>query len=188
MDINKIRSTEFAASCRNAENCFVRKRKMPLTDLLFTMINRKGLTLTLELRNYMKLSHPGTEISKPGYLKQHFFVRKNDLTEKYGLCKPQISSAKMLFYIPLIILSTANLWHGVVLNTSPVETLLYIVSMLFVSFLEEMIFRGFLFNVMAKNNEKSAIIVSSVTFGMVHIVNLIKGNTMKKIINLRNGE
>lgn len=94
----------------------------------------------------------------------------------------------MLFYIPLIILSTANLWHGVVLNTSPVETLLYIVSMLFVSFLEEMIFRGFLFNVMAKNNEKSAIIVSSVTFGMVHIVNLIKGNTMKKIINLRNGE
>ena len=70
MDINKIRSTEFAASCRNAENCFVRKRKMPLTDLLFTMINRKGLTLTLELRNYMRLSHPGTEISKPGYLKQ----------------------------------------------------------------------------------------------------------------------
>ena len=39
----------------------------------------------------------------------YFFVRKNDLTEKYGLCKPQISSAKMLFYIPLIILSTANL-------------------------------------------------------------------------------
>lgn len=34
------------------------------------MINRKGLTLKLELRNYMKITHPGTEISKPGYLKQ----------------------------------------------------------------------------------------------------------------------
>ena len=41
----------------------------------------------------------------------YFFVRKNDLTEKYGLCKPQISSAKMLFYIPLIVLLTVNLWR-----------------------------------------------------------------------------
>ena len=43
---------------------------MPLTDLLFTMINRRGITLSLELRNYMKTAHPGIEISKPGYLKQ----------------------------------------------------------------------------------------------------------------------
>lgn len=34
------------------------------------MIKRKGLTFTLELRNYMKTSHPGEHISKPGYLKQ----------------------------------------------------------------------------------------------------------------------
>ena len=70
MDVNRIQSTEFVSFCRNTEICFVRNRKMPLSDLLFTMINRKGLTLTLELRNYMKISHPGTEISKPGYLKQ----------------------------------------------------------------------------------------------------------------------
>lgn len=114
----------------------------------------------------------------------YFFVSKNDLTEKFGLCKPQISSAKMLFYIPLIILSTANLWHGVVLNTSPVETLLYILSMFCVGLLEEMIFRGFLFNAMAKNNEKSAIIVSSVTFGMGHIVNLINGSGAELLPNL----
>lgn len=43
---------------------------MPLHDLLFTMINRRGITLSLELRNYMKIAHPGAEISKPGYLKQ----------------------------------------------------------------------------------------------------------------------
>ena len=114
----------------------------------------------------------------------YFFVRKNDLTETYGLCKPQISSAKMLFYAPLIILSTANLWHGVVLNNSPAETLLYIVSMLLVGFLEEMIFRGFLFNAMAKDNVKSAIIVSNVTFGMGHIVNLINGSGTELLPNL----
>ena len=43
---------------------------MPIEDLVYSMINRKGLTLKLELRNYMKITHPGVEISKPGYLKQ----------------------------------------------------------------------------------------------------------------------
>lgn len=43
---------------------------MPLKDLLFTVINRRGITLSLELRNFMKTAHPGMEISKPGYLKQ----------------------------------------------------------------------------------------------------------------------
>ena len=56
--------------------------------------------------------------------------------------------------------------------------------MFFVGFLEEMIFRGFLFNAMAKNNEKAAIIVSSVTFGMGHIVNLINGSGAELLPNL----
>lgn len=67
----KMTSDEFKAFCRSGnKNYFTRIRKMPLQDLLFTMINRKGLTLALELRNYMKLAHPGVSISKPGYLKQ----------------------------------------------------------------------------------------------------------------------
>ena len=104
------------------------------------------------------------------------FVKKNGLLEEYGLCKPQISGAKMLYYVPLIILLTANLWYGVALNSSPIETILYILSMFCVGFLEEMIFRGFLFKAMAKNGVKSAIIVSSITFGIGHIVNLINGS------------
>ena len=80
-----------------------------------------------------------------------FFVRKNGLTEKYGLCKPQISAAKMLFYIPLLVLLTANLWYGAAMNLSPLETGLYILSMFCVGFIEEMIFRGFLFKAVAKD-------------------------------------
>ena len=82
----------------------------------------------------------------------------------------------MLFYIPLIVLLTVNLWYGVAMNTSPLEMVLYILSMLCVGFLEEMIFRGFLFQAMVKDGVKSAIIVSSVTFGIGHIVNLINGS------------
>ncbi len=113
-----------------------------------------------------------------------FFVKINGLTEKYGLCKPQIFSAKMLFYLPLVVLLTANLWYGVALNGSPTEVLLYILSMFCVGFLEEMIFRGFLFKAMAENGVKSAIIVSSITFGIGHIVNLINGSGTELLPNI----
>ena len=54
----------------------------------------------------------------------YFFVRKNALTEKYGLCKPQLPAARMLYYIPLLVLLTANLWYGVAINLSTLETVL----------------------------------------------------------------
>ena len=47
--------------------------------------------------------------------------------------------------------------------------------MINVGFLEEIIFRGFLFKMMKKDNVKSAIIVSSITFGIGYIVNLLNG-------------
>jgi len=114
----------------------------------------------------------------------YFFVRKNDLTEKYGLCKPQLPAAKMLYYIPLLVLLTANLWYGVAMNMSPLETVLYVLSMFCVGFLEELICRGLLFQAMAKDGVKSAIIVSSVTFGFGHMVNLINGSGAELLPNL----
>ena len=114
----------------------------------------------------------------------YFFVRKNGLMEKYGLCKPKLSAAKMLYYIPLLVLLTANLWYGIALNQSPLETVLYILAMFCVGFLEELIFRGLLFRAMARDGMKAAIIVSSVTFGIGHIVNLINGSGAELLPNL----
>ena len=114
----------------------------------------------------------------------YFFVRKNGLTEKYGLCKPRLPAAKMLYYIPLLLLLTANLWYGVALNQSPLETVLYILAMFCVGFLEEMIFRGLLFRAMAREGVKTAMIVSSVTFGIGHIVNLFNGSGAELLPNL----
>ena len=114
----------------------------------------------------------------------YFFARKNGLTEKYGLCKPQLPAAKMLYYIPLLVLLTANLWYGVAMNMTPLETVLYVLSMFCVGFLEELIFRGLLFRAMAKDGVKSAIIVSSVTFGIGHIVNLVNGSGAELLPNL----
>ena len=114
----------------------------------------------------------------------YLFVRKNGLAEKYGLCKPRIPAAKMLYYIPLLVLLTVNLWYGAAMNLSPLETVLYVLAMFCVGFLEELIFRGLLFQAMAKDGVKSAIIVSSVTFGIGHIVNLINGSGADLLSNL----
>ena len=112
------------------------------------------------------------------------FIKRNNLTEKYGFCKADIAASKMLFYIPVIILLTANMWHGFRVNMSLLETILYILSMLCVGFLEELIFRGLLFNAMLINGKNSAIIVSSVTFGVGHIINLINGSGAELLPNL----
>ena len=51
-------------------------------------------------------------------------------------------------------------------------------------FLEEVIFRGLLFNAMREENVKAAVIVSSVTFGIGHIINLVNGSGAELIPNL----
>ena len=56
--------------------------------------------------------------------------------------------------------------------------------MLCVGFLEELIFRGFLFTAITRNNIKSAVVISSVTFGVGHVINLINGSGMDPVSNL----
>lgn len=103
------------------------------------------------------------------------WLKKNGLFEKYGLTLPRYSLKTAWFFIPLALIGFASIYFGVTLKYSVPETVYYIVSMMCVGFLEEIIFRGFLFLGMAKVNLKRAIIVSSVTFGIGHIVNLMNG-------------
>ena len=112
------------------------------------------------------------------------FIRKNDLQKRYGLCKSLVPACRFLYYVPLLILASGNLWNGFALHYSPVETALRGVCMLCVGFLEEVIFRGLLFKAVAKDNIKSAIVISSVTFGIGHIINLFNGSGMDLVDNL----
>ena len=112
------------------------------------------------------------------------WLRQNGLFEKYGLCKIDVKAKRFLYYIPLIALVSCNFWHGVSKNGTFDEFLLYAMSMICVGFLEEFIFRGFLFRAMEKDGIKSAIIVSSVTFGIGHIVNLFNGSGATLLPNL----
>ena len=103
------------------------------------------------------------------------WILKNGLGEKYGLCAVKGGLKTYLWFLPLVLIASTNLWCGVRLSMSAAETVLFVVSMLCVGFIEEIIFRGFLFTAMCRENVKSAVIISSLTFGIGHIVNLLNG-------------
>jgi len=95
-------------------------------------------------------------------------------TSYYGLTKVT-NFKEYLYFIPLLLIVSVNLWNGVNINNSASEIIFYILNMINVGFIEEIIFRGFLFKMMAKDNLKGAILVSAITFGIGHIINLLNG-------------
>ncbi len=92
----------------------------------------------------------------------------------YGLTKAE-APKKFLYFLPLLLIVSVNLWSGININNTAAEIVFHILTMLNVGFIEEIIFRGYLFKMMEKDNAKVAAAVSSVTFGIGHIVNLFNG-------------
>ncbi len=103
------------------------------------------------------------------------WIKKHGLSEKYGLCLFKGNWKNYLYFTPLLLIMSTNLWNGTEMNVSFGETALYILSMLCVGFIEEVIFRGLLFEAICKSNPKQAILISSITFGVGHVVNLLNG-------------
>ena len=104
------------------------------------------------------------------------FVKKNHLEEKYGLTGWPKNTKKYLFFIPVWVLVTGNLWGGFALSYPGAAQVFAVLSMLLIGYVEEMLFRGFLFKALAsKDGISVAMIISAVTFGIGHIVNLLAG-------------
>lgn len=104
------------------------------------------------------------------------FIQKNGLQKQLGLCASPFPARRFLYYIPLMVLMSRNFWNGVTVNFPLADTVCYVICMLCVGFVEEVIFRGFLFKALAKDNVTSALIISSVTFGLGHLLNLVNGS------------
>lgn len=107
------------------------------------------------------------------------YVSRNRWLRYYGLRSFRSGDfTKTLLYLPLlaiVMLQYAKAWR----EGLDVTTVLLIVALMAcVGFLEELIFRGFLFRaILAKSSLTRAIVISGVTFGIGHIVNLARGYT-----------
>lgn len=105
-----------------------------------------------------------------------FWIRNNGLSEKYGFRRSAVPARRFLYYLPLIIIASAVFWGGTKLQYGFPDALLYFISMCCVGFLEEVIFRGLLFRALEKDSLKTAVIISALTFGLGHVVNLFNGS------------
>lgn len=100
------------------------------------------------------------------------WVVKNGLAEKFGFCRFRGNAKAFLWFIPLILVSCTNLKNGLGLSAPLAVSVLMMLNIAIGGYVEELIFRGFLFRAMEKDGLTSAVIVSAVTFGAGHIVNL----------------
>ena len=105
------------------------------------------------------------------------FIRKNHLFQYYGIQRAKCKAKSVLYYIPLVMIASVNLWMGICFKMDALHSTVYFVAMIFTGIVEEMLFRGFLLKAMSKDNVKSAVILTSILFGIGHIVNLFNGNS-----------
>ncbi len=104
------------------------------------------------------------------------FIRRGDLAKELGMDRWLQNGKGLLWLLPMWVLSTGNLWDGFALRYTGMELVMAVLSFLLIGVAEEIVFRGFLFTGMRKTGRLSvAIVVSAVTFGMGHIVNLLTG-------------
>jgi len=103
------------------------------------------------------------------------WLRGQGKLKYYGIGKGSYPVKTYLYFLPLVLMASTNLWGGVQLRYSVLESILYVVSMICVGILEEIIFRGLLFQALRADDLKRAVVISSVTFGFGHIVNLLSG-------------
>lgn len=105
------------------------------------------------------------------------YLKKNKKFKEYGLKGIKKEDLlKTLFYVPLILLAFMQYLAGIDNSLSITEIASACLLMIGVGFIEELVFRGFLFQgILAKSGVKRAIMISGITFGIGHIVNLLRG-------------
>ncbi len=113
-------------------------------------------------------------------------IRLLGIEKELGMTRWLRNGKRLLWLLPMWVLSTGNLWGGVGVRYDGITTVMAVLSFLLVGVAEEIIFRGFLFNGMRRTGSLTvAVVVSAITFGMGHIVNLLTGHaTMETLVQV----
>ncbi len=116
------------------------------------------------------------------------YLKKQNKLDELGLKHvKKLDYKKMLYFIPLIILALSQFTGSFNTSLELNQILIFGLLMINVGFIEELIFRGLLFKAIKdKSGYVRAILISGITFGLGHIVNLLRGmsvdNQVEQII------
>ncbi len=144
--------------------------------VVYVVLTNAGMLLSAEL-NMPYLGQNLLLLVFSGFLL--LFTAKKKLTDTVGLLWVSSRDIKAsLFYIPLVFIIISNGIFFFDVQKPVLEMLMIMVFMVFVAFAEELLFRGLLFKAIEeRSGSKTAVIISGVTFGFGHIVNLFTGYT-----------
>lgn len=98
----------------------------------------------------------------------------------YGVRRVQPGTLPLtLFYVPLFAIAFLQYGKGFAAGLDWQTVLFAVILVVAVGFIEELLFRGFLLQALrTRGNLSRAIIISGVTFGIGHIVNLLRGYSL----------
>lgn len=103
-----------------------------------------------------------------------FYLIKHRGLKELGFQKPVSGSGRrFLYFVPLLTLSAASFAGGII-SDADMMIVLNLFFTLGIGFAEEIYFRGIICGIW-KDNEKAAIIISSVLFALCHLMNIMGG-------------
>ena len=108
------------------------------------------------------------------------YLRRSRLADLSGLRAPRANTMRAVYYLaPLFGISLLQYAKGFAPGLDAGEVLSAVLLVAGVGFIEELLFRGLLFQAILKRGALNrAILITGITFGMGHIVNLARGYTM----------
>lgn len=106
--------------------------------------------------------------------------RSGNAMRQYGFRLPDRNGiGQVWMYVPLLLLELAPiLIYGLHFNKQPIIYVVLLLFTLLVGFNEELYFRGLVFGCLNRISTKTAIIGSSVIFGVLHAVTALSGKNM----------
>ncbi|HSP48372.1 MAG TPA: CPBP family intramembrane glutamic endopeptidase, partial [Clostridiaceae bacterium] len=99
------------------------------------------------------------------------YLKRNVWVERFGLKRiGKMDMKQTLYFVPLILLILIQFVAGIDPTLSMRDIAVFCLLMAGVGFIEELLFRGFLFQAIeGKSGVKRAVLISGVTFGLGHI-------------------
>ncbi|MCC2592045.1 CPBP family intramembrane metalloprotease [Tessaracoccus sp. OS52] len=107
------------------------------------------------------------------------YLTRNGWLRDYGVTGVEKTDLRpALWFLPLLLMSVLLYTLGLATDRDALDVILVVGLMVGVGFLEELVFRGFLYKaIRAKGGVARAALIAGTTFGLGHIVNLLNGYT-----------
>lgn len=110
-----------------------------------------------------------------------YLLMKKKWNHYFFELKPKQTMSNILLSSPLLLVLLLILIGSNGLNTSSISDLFYmfIMQIFVVAFIEETFFRGFMLKMLLSKGVKSAVLISSILFGITHSLQLIGGQSLE---------